>query len=268
MKRIVFDVAALISRVLIGVIFVATGLEKWQAGLGATSKMFAQSGVPLPQLAAAYAMTAETLGGVLLIIGLAVRLGALALLGVLGGAFAYVHMGHGISSKTGGWEFVGALAAGCLLLLALGGGRIGVDGVLSAWYRRRRAQKQAAVAPAGKAAAPKAAPTEPMYRGPIPAVPKAPPAERAAPAEPTTPRAEPTTPRAEPATPRAEPATPPGEQTTPMHRSATPEETGDTTPRHPYGDQGRRPGDLNEEDMSDIDALFSEDHPTRKPPNR
>ncbi|GAA2301429.1 hypothetical protein GCM10010149_58280 [Nonomuraea roseoviolacea subsp. roseoviolacea] len=257
MKRIVFDVAALISRVLIGVIFVASGLQKWQAGLGATSKMFTQSGVPLPQLAAAYATMAETLGGVLLIIGLAVRLGSLALLVVLGGAFAFVHMGHGISSKTGGWEFVGALAATCVLLLALGGGRIGVDAVLSGWYRRRRTQKEAAVAPAGagKAKAPKTAPTEPMYRGPIPAVPKAPPAP------------------AEAATPPAEPAAPPAEPTQPMHRSAAPGDPGgpaaeDTTPRHPYGDQGRRPGDLNEEDMSDIDALFSEDHPTRKPPNR
>ncbi|MEV0195506.1 DoxX family membrane protein [Nonomuraea sp. NPDC050691] len=257
MKRFVFDVAALISRVLIGVIFVSTGMQKWQAGLGATSKMFTQAGVPLPQLAAAYAMTAETLGGALLIIGLAVRLGALALLGVLAGAFVFVHMGHGISSKTGGWEFVGALAAGCVLLLALGGGRIGVDGVLSAWYRRRRVQKQAAGAPAGAGAG--AASTEPMYRGPIPAVPKTSPPERAAPAGPRT--------------PPAEPATPSGEPTTPMHRAETPGETGgtaagDTTPRHPYGDQGRRPGDLNEEDMSDIDALFSEDHPTRKPPNR
>ncbi|NUW43709.1 DoxX family protein [Nonomuraea rhodomycinica] len=253
MKRIVFDVAALISRVLIGVIFVSTGLQKWQAGLGATSKMFTQSGVPLPQLAAAYAMTAETVGGALLVIGLAVRLASLGLLVVLGGAFAFVHMGHGISSNTGGWEFVGALAAGCVLLLALGGGRIGVDGVLSASYRRRRAEKRAAVAPAGAGTA--SAPTEPMYRGPIPAVPKAP-------------QTQPTTPPAQPTTPPAQPATPPGEQTTPMRGSATPGEAGDTTPRHPYGDQGRRPGDLNEEDMSDIDALFSEDHPTRKPPNR
>ncbi|MBN6050849.1 DoxX family membrane protein, partial [Nonomuraea sp. RK-328] len=256
MKRIVFDVAALIARVLIGVIFVAHGLQKWQGGLGATSKAFAESGVPLPQLAAAYATMAETAGGILLIIGLAVRPAALALLVVLGGAFAFVHMGHGISSQTGGWEFVGALGAGCLLLLALGGGRLGVDGVLSVWYRRRaerlRAEKEAAVAPAGAGTA--SGPTEPMYRGSSAAAPTTPPAERATPAEPTR--------------PATGGAAPPGEQTAPMHGSAAPGETGDTTPRHPYGDQGRRPGDLNEEDMSDIDALFSEDHPTRKPPNR
>ncbi|MFD2357392.1 DoxX family protein [Nonomuraea ferruginea] len=37
MKRVIFDVAALIARVVIGVIFVAHGLQKWTAGLGGPS---------------------------------------------------------------------------------------------------------------------------------------------------------------------------------------------------------------------------------------
>ncbi|WP_336207494.1 DoxX family protein [Nonomuraea sp. LPB2021202275-12-8] len=143
MKRVVFDIAALIARVIIGVIFIAHGWKKWQGGLGATAEGFAESGVPMPQVAAAFTTVAETVGGAMLILGLAVRLAALALLVVTIGAFIFVHAPNGIFVQEGGWEFVGALSAASLLFLALGGGRLGLDGILNATFKRRSQRRRA-----------------------------------------------------------------------------------------------------------------------------
>ncbi|MEV0145513.1 MULTISPECIES: DoxX family protein [unclassified Nonomuraea] len=236
MKRVLFDLAALIVRILIGVIFVAHGLQKWQGGLGSVSKMMGQSGVPLPQLAAVFTATAETVGGILLIIGLLVRVAAVALLVVLGGAFAFVHVGHGILSSGGGWELVGALGSVCLLLLVLGGGRASVDQVLTHWYQRKAERRRAGLETAGASA------------GAAPAA--------AAPAPPT---------RAAPAPPAPPAESRPAAPTQPMPRSTPAEDT--TAPRQHLPDDGsQRPGNLSDKDMSDLDALFNDEH--RKPPNR
>jgi putative oxidoreductase len=143
MKRVLFDIAALISRVAIGIIFLAHGLQKWQGGLGGTTAMMTQMGVPQPQLAAGFTATAETVGGAFLILGLLVRLAALALLVGTIGAMVFVHAANGIFIADNGWELVGALAAACLLFLALGGGRIGVDGIFAGAFRHRRARRAA-----------------------------------------------------------------------------------------------------------------------------
>ncbi|MFI6499805.1 DoxX family protein [Nonomuraea typhae] len=136
--RLVFDLAALIARVTIGVIFVAHGWQKWQAGPGSIAQMFTQSGVPYPELAAGFTTIAELVGGSFLILGMLVRVAALALLAVSAGAIIFVHAKNGIFVSDMGWELVGALGACCLLLLATGGGRIGVDGIVNAFFRRRR----------------------------------------------------------------------------------------------------------------------------------
>ncbi|MGI5267886.1 DoxX family protein [Nonomuraea sp. CA-218870] len=138
MKKISFDVAALIARVVIGVVFVAHGLQKWTQGLAATGAGFAEIGVPLPQAAAAYATMVEMIGGVLLILGLGVRIVALLLLVDMVGAVLFAHAQNGLFVQDGGWEFAATLGAACLLLLATGGGRAGLDGVINASFRRRR----------------------------------------------------------------------------------------------------------------------------------
>ncbi|GAA4511945.1 hypothetical protein GCM10023096_19300 [Nonomuraea ferruginea] len=147
MKRVIFDVAALIARVVIGVIFVAHGLQKWTAGLGAISAGFTEMGVPLPQASAAFATIVEVVCGVLLIVGLAVRISAALLLIDMIGALLFVHAAGGVFVTEGGWELVAALGAACLLLIALGGGRIGLDGIIHAVHRRR-SRRAAATEPA------------------------------------------------------------------------------------------------------------------------
>ncbi|MEW9549985.1 DoxX family membrane protein [Nonomuraea sp. NPDC050783] len=143
MKRVVFDVAALIARVVTGVIFLAHGLQKWQGGLGATTGMFREMGIPMPGLAAGFATVVETVGGIFLILGLLVRpVGLLLLLNMLG-AIAFFHWNKGVMVGNGGWELAAALGALSLLFLALGGGRIGLDGLFGAIFRRRGERRAA-----------------------------------------------------------------------------------------------------------------------------
>ncbi|MBB5083671.1 DoxX family protein [Nonomuraea endophytica] len=146
--RVVFDLAVLIARVTIGAIFVAHGWQKWQNGLGPTSQMFAQAGVPQPELVSGITTMAELVGGSFLIIGLLTRLAALALLCISVAAIAFVHGKNGIFVGDLGWEFVATLGAACLLLLAVGAGRISMDGIVST-ILRRRAAKQALPEPTG-----------------------------------------------------------------------------------------------------------------------
>ncbi|MEU7897270.1 DoxX family protein [Nonomuraea sp. NPDC049152] len=143
MKRAVFDLAVLVARVVIGVIFVAHGWQKFQGGLGAVTQMFTQMGIPLAGLSAAFAAAAELVGGAFLIVGLLVRLAALALVVDMVGAFVFVHGGKGIFVTSGGWELVGALASACLLLVAVGGGRFGADGLLVRARGRKAEQREA-----------------------------------------------------------------------------------------------------------------------------
>ncbi|MEV0999767.1 DoxX family protein [Nonomuraea sp. NPDC050202] len=156
MKRVLFDVAALIARVATGVIFVAHGWQKWQSGLGATTQGFREMGIPMPELAAGFATVVETVGGIFLILGLLVRPVALLLLINMLGAIAFVHGTKGVMVGEGGWELAGALAALSLLFLALGGGRIGLDAIFGAMFRRRADRRAAeeeltAYGPGGRA---------------------------------------------------------------------------------------------------------------------
>ncbi|MEO3802458.1 DoxX family protein [Nonomuraea sp. B1E8] len=145
MKRVLFDVAALIARVVTGVIFLAHGWQKWQGGLGATAQGFRESGIPLPELAASYATVVETVGGIFLILGLLVRPVALLLLINMLGAIFFVHWGLTPMTSDNGWELPAALGTLSLLFLVLGGGRFGLDGIVRT-MSRRRAERRAAEA--------------------------------------------------------------------------------------------------------------------------
>ncbi|AWB83698.1 DoxX family protein [Corynebacterium liangguodongii] len=64
------DVVLVVARVIIGVIFIAHGWQKFtEWGLDGTAETFAGMGVPFPFVAATGAATAELLGGVALLIG-------------------------------------------------------------------------------------------------------------------------------------------------------------------------------------------------------
>ena len=100
------DYGALLLRLSLGTMYLAHGLVlKWMTfGFAGTAKFFESLGLPAPL---AYAtILAETVGGVLLILGVQSRWVALALLPILFGAF-WVHAGNGwgFSAPGGGWEY-------------------------------------------------------------------------------------------------------------------------------------------------------------------
>ncbi|MET7999871.1 DoxX family protein [Nonomuraea glycinis] len=264
MKRAVYDIAALIVRVVVGVIFVAHGWQKWQSGLGTTSAGFAQMGVPQPQLAAAFSTIGETVGGALLIIGLLVRPAALVLLIGMVGAIMFGHWGKGIFVQEGGWELPAALGSVALLFLALGGGRLGLDGIIHGSYRRRARQRAAEKASAGRPAPGHREDTLPIHRDEQPGY-----------REGTQPgyREEPPNPGGYGDTrsgyQEERPQSGDREDTQPGYREDTgrgPQgETRHTVPRQP---SGHRSDALSPEDMRDLDALIGDEHRRPKPPNR
>ena len=122
------DLALLLARVAVGLAFFAHGWQKlFTNGIDGTASFFNQSGVPMPTVAAWAAALLELVGGALLIVGLVVPAAALLLVFDMLGAYVFVHAGNGLFIDRGGFELVGALGAGCLILLAVGGGRYSVD---------------------------------------------------------------------------------------------------------------------------------------------
>ncbi|SDT31166.1 DoxX family protein [Actinoplanes derwentensis] len=126
------DVALLIARVIVGIVFIAHGWQKFNEwGLDGTSAAFGQMGVPLPTVSAWFAAIIELAGGVALVAGLAVPLVSLLLAVNMIGAFLIVHITNGVFVADGGFELVAVLAAAALLFTVLGAGRYSIDRLLA-----------------------------------------------------------------------------------------------------------------------------------------
>ncbi|GLY04477.1 MULTISPECIES: DoxX family protein [Actinoplanes] len=126
------DVATLIARVAVGVVFVAHGWQKineW--GLDGTGAAFGQMGVPLPTVSAWFAAIVELAGGVLLIAGALVPVAGLLLALNMLGAVLLVHIGNGVFVAENGFELTAALGAAALLIAAVGAGRFSVDRLIA-----------------------------------------------------------------------------------------------------------------------------------------
>lgn len=126
--------APLAVRVIVGVIMIAHGAQKLQAGPANFGQGLAGMGVPLPVLTG-YAVTfAELIGGVLLVVGLFSRLAALLLTANLTGAIFLVNIDVGFLTPPGaassGVELPLALIAGLLAILLAGPGKLSLDHAL------------------------------------------------------------------------------------------------------------------------------------------
>ncbi|AGF71465.1 DoxX family protein [Corynebacterium halotolerans] len=138
------DIAKLIVRIILGVILIAHGWDKFGiTGLEGITGFFDSIGVPAAGLAAPVVAVVEILGGVLLILGAATRITGVVVALLMLGAALFAHMGAGIFVANGGWELVGAIGAGFLALAAAGAGRYSVDALIA----RRREQPQTAREP-------------------------------------------------------------------------------------------------------------------------
>ncbi|WP_328468958.1 DoxX family protein [Actinoplanes sp. NBC_00393] len=139
------NLALLIARVGLGVIFIAHGWQKFtEYGLDGTAASFEQMGVPLPTLSAWFAAVVEFAGGIALVLGLAVSVaGVLLALNMLG-AFVLVHVGNGIFVGDNGFELVLALGAGALVFAAVGAGQFSLDRLIAPRLSRASARRATA----------------------------------------------------------------------------------------------------------------------------
>lgn len=128
------DLAALVLRVSLGVMFLAHSLllKVFVFTMPGTVQFFASIGIPGPL---AYAVVAaEIIGGTLLILGVRTRMVLLALTPVMLGAL-WFHAGNGwvFSNKGGGWEYP------VFLLIAMGVQGLLGDGAYALKFGARRA---------------------------------------------------------------------------------------------------------------------------------
>ncbi|WP_138841974.1 DoxX family protein [Rhodococcus pyridinivorans] len=126
------DLGILVARLVLGVIFLAHGLQKFNSwGYEGTKAGFEGMGVPAPAVSAFVATWIEILGGLALILGVLVPVFGVLLFLLMLGAFFIVHVENGIYVGDGGFELVAALGAGALLLAAVGAGAFSVDRFLA-----------------------------------------------------------------------------------------------------------------------------------------
>lgn len=125
--------APLPLRLVLGVIFIAHGGQKlfgWFGGGGfADTAQSFQEGIGLSPgwLFAALGGGGEFFGGVLVLLGLFTRFGALLIASTMMVAIFAVHLKNGLFAKDGGFEYPLALLGASISLMLSGGGQLALD---------------------------------------------------------------------------------------------------------------------------------------------
>jgi putative oxidoreductase len=123
------NVAGLLARVVIGVVLVMHGWQKFfEYGIGGVTGSFAQMGVPLPGVSAVFAGAVELFGGVALILGVGLPVVGVLIAIDMAGAFAFAKLGAPLIAPTGGQLELSLLVGG--LLAGFAGGAYSLDRIL------------------------------------------------------------------------------------------------------------------------------------------
>lgn len=143
------SVGMLLLRIVVGMLLAGHGAQKlfgWFGGHGrqGTAGFLGTLGYPAPGLAAVVGGVAETLGGLLLALGLLTPLGTALVIAMMVSAMLSVHVRHGVWNTEGGIELplVYAVAAAAI---AFGPGRYSLDRAIG-WGWDDRAVAIAAIA--------------------------------------------------------------------------------------------------------------------------
>ena len=119
----------LVLRLVVGITFMVHGLDKL-ADLSAAEQFFASLDIPAPGLMAPFVGVTETVGGLLLIAGLATPLVAAALAIDMLVALLTAHLGHGFFAEDGGIELALLLGGASVGIGLAGAGRFSLDATL------------------------------------------------------------------------------------------------------------------------------------------
>jgi putative oxidoreductase len=115
-------------RIMVGLVFVLHGAQKlFVYHYAGVVGMFHQIGIPAPGISAALAITAELLGGLLLLTGLYTRLAAIPVAFVMLVAFSQVHLHAGFFAQSGGFEYPLTLLIATIAFVIGGGGAFALD---------------------------------------------------------------------------------------------------------------------------------------------
>ena len=120
-------------RVVLGYIFLDSGLGKWRRGISGTGEWFAGLGFPFAQPTARIVATLELVGGVLLILGLGVHWVALPLAGNMVVAAYVQRFKLGAPFQGGdvqGYELDVLMVATAVMLALTGAGPLSLDRLL------------------------------------------------------------------------------------------------------------------------------------------
>jgi putative oxidoreductase len=139
------DLVLLVARAGLGVLMLghAKVAYDYSGSVGGLIDAFRASGVPLPALTAPANLFGEILGGVAMIVGLAVPLVGVLMAVNMVGAWAFVHTSGLYAADRNGPEFVIAVGLLSLVLAVTGSGRLGLDHLLA--QRRAHAARSDAV---------------------------------------------------------------------------------------------------------------------------
>ncbi|GAA5120550.1 DoxX family protein [Pseudonocardia adelaidensis] len=138
--RTVRDLVLLLARIGLGVIMIAHAkLEYDFAGGSITGvgELFAQSGIPLPAISGPANVLFEFVGGVAMILGLAVPIVGVVMALNMVGAWVLVHTSGLFAMDHNGPELAIMIALLSLVLAVTGSGRFGLDHLIIARSRRR-----------------------------------------------------------------------------------------------------------------------------------
>jgi putative oxidoreductase len=136
---IVRDLVLLVARVGLGVIMVAHAKVEYDFGgsLAGVGKLFAEAGVPLATLTGPANVLFELVGGMAMILGVAVRIVGVLMALNMAGAWIFVHTSGLFAMDHNGPELVIALSLLSLVLAVTGSGRFGLDHLIVRRLRRR-----------------------------------------------------------------------------------------------------------------------------------
>jgi putative oxidoreductase len=138
--RVARDLVLLLARIGLGIIMIAHAKLEYDFGggsLAGVGQLFAQSGVPLPAVTGPANVLLEFVGGIAMILGLAVPIVGVLMAVNMVGAWVLVHTSPLFSMDHNGPELVITLALLSLVLAAVGSGRFGLDHLIITRTRRR-----------------------------------------------------------------------------------------------------------------------------------
>jgi putative oxidoreductase len=133
------DLLLLVARIGLGVMMLAHARLEYDFGgsLAGVGQLFAQSGVPLPAITGPANVLFEFVGGIAMILGLAVPIVGVLMALNMAGAWIFVHTSGLFAMDHNGPELVITLGLLSLVLAVTGSGRFGLDHLIVTRTRRK-----------------------------------------------------------------------------------------------------------------------------------